>query len=82
MSSANHPIPSPIVEGDNEFERLLGHLCRTRGVDFTAYKRPSLLRRLRRRMTAVAIPDVGRYIEYLEAHPDDSITCSIPSSST
>jgi len=71
MSSANQPIPSPIVEGDNEFERLLGHLCRTRGVDFTAYKRPSLLRRLRRRMTAVAIPDVGRYIEYLEANPDE-----------
>jgi two-component system CheB/CheR fusion protein len=71
MSSANHPIPTPEVEGDNEFERLLGHLCRTRGVDFTAYKRPSLLRRLRRRMTVVSIPDVGRYIEYLETNPDE-----------
>jgi two-component system CheB/CheR fusion protein len=71
MSSANQPIPSPIVEGDNEFERLLVHLCRSRGVDFTAYKRPSLLRRLRRRMTAVAIPDIGRYIEYLDANPGE-----------
>jgi two-component system, chemotaxis family, CheB/CheR fusion protein len=71
MSSANHPVQASALEGDNEFERLLGHLWRTRGVDFTAYKRPSLLRRLRRRMTMVSIPDFGRYTEYLEANPDE-----------
>jgi two-component system CheB/CheR fusion protein len=63
MSSANHPVPESVGEADDEFERLLGHLCRTRGVNFTAYKRPSLRRRLRRRMTVVGIPEFGHYIE-------------------
>jgi two-component system CheB/CheR fusion protein len=71
MSSANHPAPASVVEGDNEFERLLRHLSRSRGVDFTGYKRPSLLRRLRRRMTIVSIMEFGRYIEYLDTHPEE-----------
>jgi two-component system CheB/CheR fusion protein len=71
MSSEKQPLRSPIIEGDSAFERLLEHLSRTRGFDFTAYKRPSLVRRLERRMAIVSVPDFGSYIDYLEANPDE-----------
>jgi two-component system CheB/CheR fusion protein len=71
MSSEKQPLPSPVIEEDRAFDRLIEHLSRTRGFDFAAYKRPSLLRRLERRMTAVGVPDCDRYIDYLEANPDE-----------
>jgi two-component system CheB/CheR fusion protein len=72
MSTENEEVQAP-VEGMDEaaFERLLGYLGRTRGFDFTAYKRPSLTRRVQRRMEVLGISGYGRYLEYLDAHPDE-----------
>ena len=53
------------------FEALLEFLKRTRGLDFTGYKRASLERRFRRRMDAVGCPSYGDYLDYLEVHPDE-----------
>jgi two-component system CheB/CheR fusion protein len=54
-----------------EFDALLDHLRRTRGFDFTAYKPPSLMRRIDKRMQDVNIKSFADYIDYLEVHPDE-----------
>jgi two-component system CheB/CheR fusion protein len=44
---------------DDAFEALLGYLKESRGFDFTAYKRTSLMRWVRRRMSKIGIDDFG-----------------------
>src|SRR5262245_15380685 len=46
------------------FERLLVYLKDVRGFDFTGYKRPSLLRRVRHRMRAVNIDTFDEYQDF------------------
>jgi two-component system CheB/CheR fusion protein len=53
------------------FEGLLAFLRETRGFDFTGYKRPSLMRRVRRRMQTLSLDAFDGYQEYLELHPDE-----------
>jgi two-component system CheB/CheR fusion protein len=53
------------------FEEILEHLRQTRGFDFTAYKRATLLRRVSKRMQAVAVPTFEGYLDYLQVHPDE-----------
>src|SRR5437660_5361441 len=60
-------------EHDPQFERLLEFLQRERGFDFSGYKRPSLLRRVQRRMQMVGIDDFERYVEYLEVHSEEFV---------
>src|SRR5437773_9933295 len=54
-----------------EFDALLEYLKRTRGFDFTAYKHPSLMRRVLKRMQSVAIAGFDDYVDYLEVHPEE-----------
>jgi two-component system, chemotaxis family, CheB/CheR fusion protein len=56
---------------DREFDSLLDYLKRTRGFDFSAYKRPSLMRRVQKRMQSVNIERFGDYSDYLEVHPEE-----------
>src|SRR5947209_9196317 len=58
---------------DPAFEELLAYLRRTRGFDFGGYKRPSLERRVRKRMQAVGIHTFPEYVDYLEVHPDEFV---------
>jgi two-component system CheB/CheR fusion protein len=58
-------------ENDSELEPLLDYLKRTRGFDFTAYKRTSLGRRIRKRMQTIGIPQYSDYVDYLEVHPEE-----------
>jgi two-component system, chemotaxis family, CheB/CheR fusion protein len=60
-------------ETDKHFETLLEFLQRERGFDFSGYKRPSLMRRVRRRMQLVGIEEFERYVEYLEVHPEEFV---------
>ncbi len=53
------------------FDVLLEYLKRTRGFDFTAYKRQSLMRRMHKRMQMVGIHDFHTYADYLEVHPEE-----------
>jgi two-component system, chemotaxis family, CheB/CheR fusion protein len=57
------------VQDDPEFEALLQYLKRTRGIDFTGYKRPSLMRLTRKRMQRLGIESFNEYLDYLEANP-------------
>src|SRR4051794_35592270 len=56
---------------DAAFEALLEFLKRTRGVDFTGYKRTSLQRRVRRRMATIGCASFGDYLDYLEVTPEE-----------
>ena len=54
-----------------EFETLLVTLRRQRGIDFTGYKRASLLRRFTRRMQTVGVCEPAEYAGYIDAHPGE-----------
>jgi two-component system CheB/CheR fusion protein len=56
---------------DPKFEALLEYLRRNRGFDFTGYKRSSLVRRVQKRMSELALADFAEYIDYLEVHPGE-----------
>jgi len=53
------------------FEVLLDYLRRNHGFDFTAYKRPSLMRRLQQRMQMLQISSYSPYNDYLKEHPEE-----------
>ena len=59
------------TESPVEFEALLEYLRRSRGFDFTGYKRASLMRRITKRMQTVGISEYAAYEDYLEVHPDE-----------
>ncbi|MBV9362523.1 MAG: PAS domain-containing protein, partial [Betaproteobacteria bacterium] len=50
---------------------LLQFLQQQRGFDFTGYKRPSLMRRVQRRMQIAGVEGFDSYIDYLEVHPEE-----------
>ena len=50
---------------------LLDYLKGTRGFDFTAYKRSSLMRRIQKRLQVVNVTTYEDYQTYLEAHPEE-----------
>jgi two-component system, chemotaxis family, CheB/CheR fusion protein len=54
---------------DPNFEALLHYLKRTRGFDFTGYKRPSLMRLTKKRMQIAGAESFTEYLDYLEANP-------------
>ncbi|MGY0486925.1 CheR family methyltransferase [Streptomyces sp. WG-D5] len=59
------------VETDQELEELLGFLRDARGFDFTGYKRSSLGRRIRKRMTDVGLDSYSEYRDQLETNADE-----------
>ena len=56
---------------DRSFERLLAYLKESRAFDFTGYKRPSLMRRVRHQMSQVGVESFDDYHDYLQVHPDE-----------
>jgi len=64
-------LPDAQAGLDPDFEDLLVYLRERRGFDFTGYKRPSLARRVRRRMAEVDISSVSAYQDFLEVHPEE-----------
>ncbi|MGY1680958.1 CheR family methyltransferase [Geodermatophilus sp. SYSU D01176] len=61
----------PAADQDADLEALLVYLRERRGFDFTGYKRPSLARRVQRRMTELGVASFGEYQDFLEVHPDE-----------
>ena len=70
MRGRAEPQPSEGGSG-TPLDLLLAHLKRTRGFDFSGYKRASLERRIRKRMDAIGVDDYGEYLDYLEVHQDE-----------
>src|SRR3954468_6289035 len=52
-------------------DSLLEHLKRSRGFDFSGYKKASLERRIRKRLAEVGVEDYASYEDYLEVNPDE-----------
>ena len=42
------------------------------GHDFSNYKRPTLLRRIERRINVHALPDLPSYVAYMQQHPEET----------
>ncbi|TMA11008.1 MAG: PAS domain S-box protein [Deltaproteobacteria bacterium] len=59
------------TQEEKQSESLLFYLQHNRGFDFTGYKRPSLIRRVSKRMQMVNIESFADYIDYLEVHPEE-----------
>jgi two-component system, chemotaxis family, CheB/CheR fusion protein len=56
---------------DRDLEVLLDYLRRSRGFDFTGYKRTSLSRRIQRRMQEVGADGYLSYLDHLEVDPEE-----------
>jgi two-component system CheB/CheR fusion protein len=56
-------------EDQRAFERVLEFLKESRGFDFTGYKRPSLVRRVRHRMRARQVGSYAEYQDILQLDP-------------
>jgi two-component system CheB/CheR fusion protein len=56
-----------------ELEALLDYLKRSRGFDFTGYKRASLTRRIQKRMQVLGVESFSDYQDHLEVHPDEFV---------
>ncbi|CAM3957855.1 CheR family methyltransferase [Kibdelosporangium persicum] len=62
---------TPPAEPNGQFEAVLTYLRESRGFDFTGYKRTSLARRVRRRMSQVGVEDFGEYIDLLQVDSEE-----------
>lgn len=56
---------------DPTLESLLEYLKRSRGFDFTAYKRSTLGRRIDKRLQALGLENHSQYLDFLEVHPGE-----------
>ncbi len=63
--------PAAATPGISDLEILLDYLKRSRGFDFTGYKRSTLERRIGKRMDATGAGSYIEYLDHLEVHPDE-----------
>lgn len=59
------------LESLGEFESLLSYLKQSRGFDFTAYKRSSLMRRVLVRMQTMGVKGFATYLDFLQVDPEE-----------
>jgi two-component system CheB/CheR fusion protein len=67
-------VAAPTMQADDDARLLTQFLERVRertGIDFGAYKRPTVMRRLQRRMVATANPRLRDYVRYVQKHPEE-----------
>jgi two-component system CheB/CheR fusion protein len=60
-----------VASSKADLETLLDYLKRSRGFDFTGYKRASLERRIAKRIEMVGCSSIADYLDYLEVHPEE-----------
>lgn len=68
LFSGDYALPP---EREDELRSFLDHVREKSGLDFGAYKRPTIERRLQRRMVAVGTTNLATYREYVEQHQDE-----------
>ncbi|HEU0113593.1 MAG TPA: CheR family methyltransferase, partial [Thermomicrobiales bacterium] len=61
----------PATDDDGELRAFLDRIRERSGLDFNAYKRPTIVRRLQRRMAAVGAATLADYRRYVERHSDE-----------
>jgi two-component system CheB/CheR fusion protein len=60
-----------LEEEQNALREIFAQLRLSTGHDFANYKRPTLLRRIERRITVRNVPNLVSYAVYLQEHPDE-----------
>ena len=58
-------------EQQQALREIFAHLRLRTGHDFANYKRPTVLRRIERRITVHNLPDLSTYAAFLQAHPEE-----------
>jgi two-component system CheB/CheR fusion protein len=72
LEFAPEPEEVRAADGDEIALREVLTILRLRtGNDFTHYKRPTLLRRIARRMQVNELPDLNVYVEFIHTHPEE-----------
>jgi two-component system, chemotaxis family, CheB/CheR fusion protein len=61
----------PASDDDAALRAFLERVRERTGLDFSAYKRPTIVRRLQRRMAAVGAATLHDYRRYIERHPEE-----------
>src|SRR5215210_6285641 len=61
----------PAASDDQDLGVFLDRVREHTGLDFSAYKRATIVRRLQRRMAAVGTATLSDYRRYMERHPDE-----------
>ena len=65
-------VYQPAVAGDEKaFRAFLSDIQEQSGIDFRTYKRPTIMRRLQRRMAATNTTQLKDYVRYLRTNPDE-----------
>ncbi len=59
------------LDAGPQFESLIEYMRESRGVDFTGYKRTSLVRRVAKRCQELGIDNFAAYLDYLQVHADE-----------
>ncbi|MGI8484468.1 MAG: chemotaxis protein CheB, partial [Thermomicrobiales bacterium] len=71
VSFLTQPAETESETADDQLSTLLERLRDRRGIDFAAYKSPTIERRLRRRMAVVGVDTLGDYLVHVDEHPDE-----------
>ena len=58
-------------DAEESLQALLTQVRERNGIDFSQYKRPTILRRLQRRMAATGTTTLPDYLRYLARHPEE-----------
>jgi two-component system CheB/CheR fusion protein len=66
-----HEAPVPDTKEGDAFHRILAKLKKATGTDFSSYKKPTLMRRVRRRMALWKIERLAEYASWLELNPGE-----------
>src|SRR5687767_2326103 len=70
-----NPLAEVVAEAVNEnepsFQGILDLVRERSGVDFTNYKRPTIIRRITRRMAVTESSSLLNYLDYLQLHPGE-----------
>jgi hypothetical protein len=56
---------------DKMFEALLEYLQQSHGFQIIEYKRPTIMRRVSKRMKMFGLEDFSRYTDYLQVHSEE-----------
>ena len=59
------------LEAGSDFEHIVEYLRESRGVDFSGYKRQSLVRRVAKRCQELGIDSFAAYLDYLQVHSEE-----------
>jgi two-component system CheB/CheR fusion protein len=71
LLSGDVAVPAADEAGDDDLRAFLGRVRERTGLDFDAYKRPTIARRLQRRMAAAGAATLADYRRYVERHPEE-----------